>query len=474
MFKIITRSYFKNLKSCLFPLRLSSNKFSFDRREYRQRPTKNYNNYVRNDDEESDFIHTNTVTFTNGSAELKDYQISAKTIERLGSRGIVKLRPVQITSFNHIYEGKNIIGKDRTGSGKTLAFAIPLIERYRKTGLFKQMKGQKPLQIVVVPTRELAVQLTSEYNKLKHFGAEYSVGCFYGGCSMYNQIQILKEGVEIVIGTPGRLLSLLDNSIMQLDSIQTVILDETDKMLDMGFQEPIEKIYSHLKGCLERAGRKDSEVQNLFFSATIPKWIKSISGTHLDNNFVFIDMIQGNPIKTSTTIEHYCIKIKNQYEQYTALPDIIDYFVKPNGQFIIFTDTKVQSQIVYDLNNLNYPKELFNGDVPQQKRNMVYKDFKANRLKCLVATDLASRGLDFPELDLIIILSPPASVDQFIHRSGRTGRADRKGVCITLYQSNQEDLVKNIALKAKINFINIDFPDLREELKNKIKIRPDN
>lgn len=416
-------------------------------------------------DEESDSDTENKTIAPSGSANLEDYPLSASTIKNLKEKGIVSLFPIQIACFHPIYEGKDLIGRDRTGSGKTLAFALPILEKLREKEKFKQKAGQRPYKIVIVPTRELAIQVSNEYERFKNTPNEYRVVTCYGGTELYSQIDTIKRGCEIVVGTPGRLIDLMERKVLALEKLKVFVLDETDQMLNLGFQEDIDKILKFVKDDFEKEKKDVSEIQYLLFSATIPKWVEKVSKTFMSKDHVRVDMIKGKTVKTSTTVEHLAIFFKSREDKIKAIGDVVQVYGGQHCRTIIFTDKKEEGNEVLLHGNLKIECQVLNGDIPQKQREVTFKSFKDGKVKCLIATNLASRGLDFPEVDLIVQLSPPAEIDTYIHRSGRTGRAGKSGKCVTFYLKRQQELVERIEVKANIKMRKVGAPQADEIMK---------
>jgi ATP-dependent RNA helicase DDX21 len=398
--------------------------------------------------------------------DFKNFQITEASARNLKKKGINYLFPIQIETFEHIYAGKDLIGRDRTGSGKTLAFALPILENLRKKEkYFSNKKGQRPYVLCLVPTRELAIQVTREFERFKNSDNEYRVLSLYGGTDIHAQLHALREGVEVVIGTPGRIIDLLDRRALVTKKIKHMILDETDQMLNIGFQEDIEKILKKMKDEFEENKKAIEKVQFLLFSATIPKWVEKISSKFMKKNLVFIDMIKNSDNKTSKTVEHLAIFIPSREHKIQTIGDILLYYGGAHSRSIIFTDKKEEANEVMLHGNLKVECQVLHGDIPQKQREVTFKSFRNGSLKCLVATNVAARGLDIPEVDLIIQLSPPTDVETYIHRSGRTGRAGKSGVCVTFYTKRQQELMDKIEYNARLKFRKIGAPQPSDLMK---------
>lgn len=394
------------------------------------------------------------------AGDFKNFNIIPETINTLKKQEINYLFPIQIKSFQNIYNKKNIIGRDRTGSGKTLAFSLPILEQLRSKNLLQNKSGQRPLVIIIVPTRELCLQVTRVLNNLKNRDNEYRVLSIYGGTPYYKQTGQLEQGVEIVVGTPGRIMDLQEKGNLKLNDLMVFILDETDQMLKFGFQDDIEKILNKAK---EEKG-DDNDIQYLLFSATIPSWVEEIASRFMgEGNFVTVDMVKNSEIKTSKTVKHWAIKFYSEDDKKKSIKDLMLCYGKLGGRTIIFTERKIDADnIKNELTNEGINIERLHGDVSQKSREYIFNNFREGSLKCLVATNVAARGLDIPSVDLIIQLSPPREIDAYIHRSGRTGRAGKKGICITLYTNKEKMTLDKISDLTKVQFEIKNTPSFEE------------
>jgi len=310
----------------------------------------------------------------------------------------------------------------------------------------------------LVPTRELAIQVTKEFERFKNSDREYRVSSIYGGSEINAQINELRDGVEIVIGTPGRIIDLLERKVLQTKKLKYMVLDETDQMLNIGFQEDIEKILKFIKNEFEEHNRSVEKIQFLLFSATVPRWVEKIASKFMKKDVVQVDMIKHSDVKTSKTVKHLSIFIPTKEHKIPAIGDIVLIYGGAHSRTIIFTDKKEEANEVMLHGQLKVESQVLHGDIPQKQREVTFKSFRNGSLKCLVATNVAARGLDIPEVDLIIQLSPPSDVETYIHRSGRTGRAGKSGVCVTFYTKRQQELMDKIEVKAGIKFHKIGAP----------------
>ena len=398
--------------------------------------------------------------------DFRNFAISEATERNLKKKGIQYLFPIQYETFNHIYEGRDLIGRDRTGSGKTLAFALPILERLRqKEKRFSQRRGQKPYVLVLVPTRELAIQVTKEFDRFKNSDREFRELSIYGGTDIHAQMDALRSGIEVAVGTPGRVIDLLMRGALSTKKLKYFILDETDQMLNIGFQDDIERIMKRIGEEFAQENKSTEKIQNLLFSATIPRWVDKISSKFMKRNVVFVDMIKHSETHTSKTVSHYSLFFPSKDDKIHAIGDLILVYGGAHSRTIVFTDTKEEANEVMLKGQLKVDCQVLHGDIPQKQREVTFQSFRSGNLRCLVATNVAARGLDIPEVDLIVQLSPPKEIESYIHRSGRTGRAGKSGTCITFYTRKQAELVERIERSAKIKFKKIGAPQPTDIMK---------
>ena len=282
-----------------------------------------------------------------------------------------------------------------------------------------------------------------------------SVVTVYGGSNIRDQIAELKQGCDIIVGTPGRLIDLLNREEITLKDLRVVCLDEADEMLNQGFQLDIEKIFLKVKE------HQPKKVQTLMFSATIPDWIHEMSEKYQDESKKkYIDLIGDSEEenRTSKTVEHCKIQCddSNSSKEKIIRSLIEKHCINDkkfeNPRILIFCETKRQVNEVGRLFDLGIKSGMLHGDIPQVSRERVFKAFKKGELKCIVATNVAARGLDFPEIPVVIQLEPPKFTESYIHRSGRTGRAGKEGMSVTLYTHDQRKTLWKIEKEAKIKF----------------------
>ena len=262
------------------------------------------------------------------------------------------------------------------------------------------------------------MQIHKEFEKFK--SRKMAVSCFYGGAPYFQQEADMRTGIDILIGTPGRILDFMEKDKLNCSNLKHVILDEADRMLDMGFQESIDAI-------LEKAYTVENQPQTLLFSATVPSWVKNTAKKY-SKDMKQIDFI-GTVNKSSVTVEHKAIKC-SYHERPATIKDIMQVYSGKYGKIIIFTSTKAEANELALNSVINMDSQVLHGDIQQKQREITLEGFRNGKFNCLIATDVASRGLDIPEIDLVIQTEPPKDIDSYIHRAGRTGRAGRKGISI--------------------------------------------
>ncbi|XP_030909193.2 nucleolar RNA helicase 2-like [Melopsittacus undulatus] len=380
--------------------------------------------------------------------DFSNFPLSQNTVNLLKAQGVKYLFPVQVRTFQPIYDGKDVIAQARTGTGKTISFALPLIEKLQSV-LLDGRRGRAPKVLVLVPTRELATQVAKDF---KNLTKKLSIACFYGGTPYKEQIDLLKSGIDILVGTPGRIKDHIQNSKLELSSVKHVVLDEVDHMLDMGFAEQVEEIlgFAYKKG-------SENNPQTLLFSATCPRWVYDVAKKYMKDDCERIDLIGKKTQRTATTVEHLAIQCRSS-QRAGVLGDIIQVYSGSHGRTIVFCETKKEANELAMNASLKQDAQSLHGDIPQKQREITLKGFRDGVFEVLIATNVAARGLDIPEVDLVIQCSPPKDVDSYIHRSGRTGRAGRTGICICLFQRREEDLLKQVEHKAGITFKRVGVP----------------
>jgi ATP-dependent RNA helicase DeaD len=343
--------------------------------------------------------------------------------------GFATATPVQAQTIPPLLAGKDLIGQARTGSGKTAAFGLPLLERV-KTG------GKMTRALVLAPTRELAIQVTEA---LRSFAGRLPVRVvpIYGGAPYGPQLQALRHGANIVVGTPGRVIDHIERGTLNLDNVECLVLDEADEMLRMGFLEAVEFVLDSLP----------KERQIALFSATMPAPIKRVSERFL-NDPVTIE-VEGSALSTDH-IEQYWIRVPQRHKL-DALLRVLHG--DPTGATLIFTRTRRGcADVAEALNNAGVVADAIHGDLNQSARERVLNRLRAKQLSVLVATDVAARGLDVSHLSRVVNLDYPNGAETYVHRIGRTGRAGAKGVAITMVTPGEQRKLHFLerAIKVKI------------------------
>ena len=372
-----------------------------------------------------------------------DFRLSQETLKSISEVGFEEPTPIQVSAIPLILSGRDLIGQAQTGTGKTAAFAIPIIE--------KCSKGKRPFAIILEPTRELAIQVAEEMHKLgKH--KKVTVLPIYGGSSIQRQIKTLQRGVNIVVGTPGRVIDLINRKILSLADIATVVLDEADEMLDMGFLDDIVTILKETP----------AERQTLLFSATMPHQIIMIARRHMST-----------PEKIQVNAEDLVIPEIQQlfYEvgeetRINALARLLD--VEDPERAIVFCHTKREvDDVSLKLSQLGFNAGAIHGDFTQARREEVMRKFRAGTLDILVATDVAARGLDIKNVSHVINYGIPQNSDSYVHRIGRTARAGKSGIAITLITPREYKQLRLIERTAKTSIDRKRLPSQADVLKVK-------
>uniref|UniRef100_A0A8C9ZE57 RNA helicase n=1 Tax=Sander lucioperca TaxID=283035 RepID=A0A8C9ZE57_SANLU len=375
------------------------------------------------------------------------------------ARGVSYLFDIQVKTFNSVYDGEDVIAQARTGTGKTFSFAIPLVEKLqRETVQFA--RGRAPKILVLTPTRELAIQVAKDF---KDITKKLALTCFYGGSSYNPQLEAIRNGIDILVGTPGRIKDHLQNNKLDLSKLKHVVLDEVDQMLDMGFAEQVEEILSS-----SYQKDSDSNPQTLLFSATCPPWVYEVAKKYMRPECKHVDLIGKKTQKAATTVEHLAIAC-HWSQRAAVIGDVIQVYSGSHGRTIVFCETKKEANELSLNASIKQSTQSLHGDIPQKQREITLKGFRNGGFEVLVATNVAARGLDIPEVDLVVQCSPPKDVESYIHRSGRTGRAGRTGVCICFYQRKEEDQLRYVENKAGITFRRVGVPTANDIIKSSSK-----
>ena len=349
-----------------------------------------------------------------------DLGVDRVLVEALASGGVREPFPIQALTIPDALAGRDVCGKAKTGSGKTLAFGLPLLMRTTKAA------PKRPSALIMVPTRELAGQvfdvLAPLAEKLGH-----RIETFYGGTPVDRQLKVLKQGVDIVVATPGRLIDLTERDALEFDGIQVSVLDEADRMADMGFLPQVEWILR----------RMSQPHQTLLFSATLDTDVNHLV-RHYQTDPVFYEVES-----TQLTVEEMSHRFLAVHQMDKA--KVAAAIARGHGRTLVFTRTKRGAdRLVADLRSDGVNAAAIHGDLRQQMREKALADFGSGKLPVLVATDVAARGLHVEEIDVVVHYDPPEDHKAYLHRSGRTARAGRAGVAVTLVLWNQHNEIERL------------------------------
>ena len=374
-----------------------------------------------------------------------------KTFEELGVSYTIR-RAIEELGFEHpmpvqeevipylLGNGNDVIALAQTGTGKTAAFGIPLLQRIDPDDRSTQA-------IVIAPTRELCLQIADDLKSFAKYIDGVNIVAVYGGTSIINQINALRHGAQIIVATPGRLIDLMNRGKAQLDSVSNVVLDEADEMLNMGFSESIDAI---LEGVPQ-------DRNTLLFSATMSKEIEKIALNYLHDHK---EIVVGSRNEGAENVNHIYYMV-NAKDKYLALKRVVDFY--PRIFAIIFCRTKLETQEVADkLIRDGYNAESLHGDLSQQQRDLTMQKFRQHLTQLLVATDVAARGLDVDDLTHVINYGLPDDTESYTHRSGRTGRAGKKGTSISIIHTREKSKVRAIEKTIGKEFVDGTLPSPQE------------
>lgn len=354
--------------------------------------------------------------------KIENVNLNENIQKALDEMGFESCTQIQQEAIPVILEGKDIIGQSNTGTGKTAAFGIPILEKIDKD-------LRLPQAIVLLPTRELAVQVANEFRKIGKYMEGIKTVSVYGGADIRDQINKLKNGAQIIVGTPGRIIDLIDRNVIKLSELKVSVLDEADEMLKMGFREDIELILDKV----------NHTTQTLLFSATIPDGISKIIKKFQKNPVIIKTMREGITAK-EVKQSYFLVKHTDKVE---ALTRIIDTYTPKLT--LIFCNTKKSVDDLYDqLIEKGYNCDKIHGDIKQTQRLDTLNKFNNGVIDVLIATDVAARGLDIKEVEAVINYEVPGKEDYYVHRIGRTGRAGREGSSFTLASGKEIKKIENI------------------------------
>ena len=343
------------------------------------------------------------------SLQFMELDIRPQILKAIANMGFEEMTPIQAKAIPVELTGADVVGQAQTGTGKTAAFAIPILQKI-------QPKLKRPQAMVICPTRELAIQVADEIRKLAKYMPSVKVLPIYGGQEISKQIRSLKTGVQVIIGTPGRIMDHMRRKTVKFEEISTVVLDEADEMLDMGFREDIETILSEIR----------EDRQTLLFSATMPRPILELTRKY-QNNPQTIKVVRKELTVPNITQYYYEVRPKNKSEVLSRLLDIYD----PKLSVVFCNTKKGVDELVKDLQGRGYFAEGLHGDMKQTMRDRVMRNFRNGKTDILVATDVAARGIDVDDVDAVFNYDLPQDDEYYVHRIGRTGRAGKAGMAFS-------------------------------------------
>lgn len=354
--------------------------------------------------------------------KYSDTEINAYILKAVREMGFEYMTPIQEQAIPVLLEGKDVIGQAQTGTGKTAAFSIPMIQKI-------DISCKKPQGIILCPTRELAMQAAEEIRKITKYMHGLKVLPVYGGQDISKQIRALSQGVQIIVGTPGRVMDHLRRHTIKTANVQMIVLDEADEMLNMGFREDMETILSQMP----------EEYQMALFSATMPQAILEITDQY-QKDAVFIKVTPKEVTVAAIEQSYYRIARKDKMN---ALCRLID-FHQPRRSLIFCNTKKMVDEMTQELKGRGYEAEGLHGDLSQFQRDTVMNLFRSGRCAILIATDVAARGIDVSGVDAVFNYDVPEDIEYYVHRIGRTGRAGREGKSMTLVSGREVFKIRDI------------------------------
>lgn len=372
---------------------------------------------------------------------FKELGISPEILKAIDELGFENPMPVQAETLPILLNGDvNLVALAQTGTGKTAAFGLPMIQKMDYSNRDTEV-------LVICPTRELCIQIANDCKSYSKYIDGCSILPVYGGASIDVQIRALKKGVKMIVATPGRMNDLINRGKVNISKIKYVVLDEADEMLDMGFKDDLDNIL----------GQTPEQRNTLLFSATMPKDVENIAKNYMSDP---VRVQIGSRNQGSDNVSHFYYLVHAK-DRYLALKRIADYY--PEIYAIIFCRTKIETQEVSDmLIRDGYSADSLHGDLSQSQRDHVMTRFRCKNIQMLVATDVAARGLDVNDLTHVINYNLPDELEQYVHRSGRTGRADKLGISIAIINLKEKYKIKDIERQIKKEFTKAQIPTGKE------------
>ncbi|GBE02904.1 ATP-dependent RNA helicase RhlE [bacterium BMS3Bbin06] len=359
--------------------------------------------------------------------KFEDYKISETIKKNLVLMGFKRPTNIQFKSIPSILKGEDVLAIAQTGTGKTAAFAIPIVDMIHRDKSSKRSHGIKC--VVMVPTRELAMQIGEVFEKLARH-TKVKTFALYGGVEQDPQIKKLQDGIDVLIATPGRMFDLIKQEYVDLSRIRTLVLDEADHMLDIGFIDDIKYVKRKLT----------KKHQTLFFSATINREVKKLAFSQVKSSAIRIQIAPEDPV--AKNVSHFVVFVKMDDKRF-----FLDRFIKdnPESKIIVFVRTRVRAErVAKAMERVQIETVTIHGDKKQDDRSEVMKKFKEGRYRIMIATDVSARGIDVPDVDYVINYDLPDNPENYVHRVGRTGRGINLGVAISFCSKEEKGLLEDI------------------------------
>ena len=378
--------------------------------------------------------------------KFEDLNLKSFILKAINDLGYENPSQIQAEAIPLAIQGYDIIGQAQTGTGKTAAFGCSILNNIKKS--------KNVSSIILAPTRELAIQVYEELNKLSKY-EKFRVLAIYGGDSITRQMKELNKGVDIVVGTPGRILDLIRRKALKLSHVQSLVLDEADEMLNMGFIDDIEDVIKELP----------EERQTLLFSATMPREIRNLAENYMKDDYKIVNIKKVSMTVSKIQQSFFEVTHKNKLE---ALCRVLD-FDRPNSAIIFCKTKKGVDELVEELQSRNYVVEGMHGDMSQAHRSKTLKRFKEGSLSFLVATDVAARGIDVESITHVINYDLTQDVESYVHRVGRCGRANREGTAYSFITPREKAMLNTIKQVTKTDIKKMAIPSVKQILNSKFK-----
>lgn len=372
--------------------------------------------------------------------KFSDLGINESVLNAINNMGFEEPSQIQAEAIPVALQGFDMIGQAQTGTGKTTAFGIPIISKLSS-------KRGAPQALILTPTRELAIQVTEELGRIAKY-SRVSLIPIYGGQPIERQIRSLNKGVDIIVGTPGRILDHIRRNTLKLSSIKFFVLDEADEMLDMGFKDDIEEVIKNL----------NEDRQTMLFSATMPNEIKKLASKYMKENIKHISIVKNTMTVSTVKQFYYEIKQKDRFESLCRILDVDE----PQSSIIFCKTKRGVDELVEGMQARGYIVEGMHGDMGQNQRLNTLKKFKEGNLDFLVATDVAARGIDIENVSHVINYDLPQDAESYVHRIGRTGRANREGLAYSLVTPREYIVLKQIEKTTKSKIKRKEIPTIED------------